>query len=618
MTDLQNLSFPLEYYCDEVREGFFVSEAMKRFWAAQLVVLAEIDKICKKHNINWYADSGTLLGAVRHKGYIPWDDDLDIAMFRDDYNKFLTYAREELPKGYLILSSSDGKTDNPFGRIVNGKEVRYQADHLSKFCGCPFLVGVDIFQFDKIYRDIKKEEDRMKRGHLVLSTICGIRDHLITDDELEEQIKKIEEINNITIDKSDTTRSLIKLFERIAQESNGDRSNEIAIMDTWIGENKGLHFRSNYDKCIELTFETTVLRAPYKYREVLKGSFGDDYMTPIRGGAAHGYPLYREQENEYRKCAGMDPGRYYFIKDSFVPKGDKVSFLTKQKEMLMSLQAAHNNILDIVAIHGIEAAIPFLETCQKAAVAIGNIIEGKYGEGTGAVTALEKYCEAVHEASVGWNDDSKNKMDDALKAAEEQIDELGRTSPKEILFMLCRASWWDSIKDVYNKAAGNEDNHVSVMPVPFSFLDNIGNIVDIHTELEAFEKIPELEGRITNLADYNIEGKHPDVIVIQFPYDECSRILVIPEQVYSDKLSEYTDKMVFVPFLEPDAPESTEDVAYAAMQELVEQPAVFNADRILIGSEKLREYYVKKLVDMTDESLKEYWDNRIGLKSEEL
>ena len=120
------------------------------------------------------------------------------------------------------------------------------------------------------------------------------------------------------------------------------------------------------------------------------------------------------------------------------------------------------------------------------------------------------------------------------------------------------------------------------------------------------------------MSSYNIERKHPDVIVIQFPYDGCSGILAIPEQLFSNKLSEYTDKLVFLPFLEPDAPESTEDIAYAAMQELVEQPAVFNADRILIGSEKLREYYVKKLVDMTDESLRDYWDKRIGLKNEAL
>lgn len=66
----------IKYLEAEEREGFFVSSMMKRYWAAQLKVLAEIDRVCKKHDIKWFADCGTLLGAVRHGGFIPWDDAL--------------------------------------------------------------------------------------------------------------------------------------------------------------------------------------------------------------------------------------------------------------------------------------------------------------------------------------------------------------------------------------------------------------------------------------------------------------------------------------------------------------------------------------------------------------
>ena len=78
------LEFPREYFIDEVRDGFYVNGLMKRCWAAQLEALNDIAGVCEKYQIRWYADFGTLLGAVRHGGFVPWDDDIDICMFRED------------------------------------------------------------------------------------------------------------------------------------------------------------------------------------------------------------------------------------------------------------------------------------------------------------------------------------------------------------------------------------------------------------------------------------------------------------------------------------------------------------------------------------------------------
>ena len=91
-------------YAGEYREGFFVEEKMKRAWAAEMEVLKEIDRICNAHGIQYFADSGTLLGAVRHKGFIPWDDDIDIAMKREDYQKFLAVAPKELPERWRLCN----------------------------------------------------------------------------------------------------------------------------------------------------------------------------------------------------------------------------------------------------------------------------------------------------------------------------------------------------------------------------------------------------------------------------------------------------------------------------------------------------------------------------------
>ena len=81
--------FKEEYFLEENRDGFLVSQDMKRAWAAQLEVLEEVKRVCAILDIKFYADWGTLLGAVRHHGFIPWDDDMDIAMLRIDYMRFL-------------------------------------------------------------------------------------------------------------------------------------------------------------------------------------------------------------------------------------------------------------------------------------------------------------------------------------------------------------------------------------------------------------------------------------------------------------------------------------------------------------------------------------------------
>ena len=80
--------------------------------------LLDVDRICKKHNIKYFLGGGTLLGAIRHHGFIPWDDDADIMMLREDYNRFLSVAADELPDSlFLQTSDTDKYCHYPFAKI---------------------------------------------------------------------------------------------------------------------------------------------------------------------------------------------------------------------------------------------------------------------------------------------------------------------------------------------------------------------------------------------------------------------------------------------------------------------------------------------------------------------
>ena len=80
---------------EEVRRGYTISVEMKKVWKVQMDLLKKLLDVCEKHHLKIWAEGGTLLGTVRDHGYIPWDDDIDMAMLRDDYDKLVAIAPNE-------------------------------------------------------------------------------------------------------------------------------------------------------------------------------------------------------------------------------------------------------------------------------------------------------------------------------------------------------------------------------------------------------------------------------------------------------------------------------------------------------------------------------------------
>jgi len=90
-------------------EPMIAPEILRKAQLIMLDMLIEFDAICKKHQLRYWLDSGTLLGAVRHQGFIPWDDDIDLSMPVEDYNEFLSVANSELSKEIFLQTSQTDK-----------------------------------------------------------------------------------------------------------------------------------------------------------------------------------------------------------------------------------------------------------------------------------------------------------------------------------------------------------------------------------------------------------------------------------------------------------------------------------------------------------------------------
>lgn len=105
------LQIPSDFYKEEIRCDYVVTEKLKKIWAIEIDLLNELLRVCKKHNIKIIVYAGTLLGAIRHKGMIPWDDDIDVALTRPEYEKLCNVAQDEFKHPYFFQNA---KTDKKF------------------------------------------------------------------------------------------------------------------------------------------------------------------------------------------------------------------------------------------------------------------------------------------------------------------------------------------------------------------------------------------------------------------------------------------------------------------------------------------------------------------------
>lgn len=300
--------FQESYFKGEEREGFYVKSMMKRAWAAQLEVLQRVDDICQRHNIQYFADWGTLLGAIRHKGYIPWDDDLDIAMKRVDYMRFINIASKELPQEYAILSPiefGDWKDWNQgMSRIVNSTTTPVRGENLRQHHGFPYVAGIDIFPLD--YLPIDKEEEKLQLYMFRMIYALGRNWNGLglSEEEKMESLKEIEVLCDIKFtDDKPYREQLILLSDRIASMywDTGAEAKEIAVMGELVNKDTFRLPVSYYETAIRVPFENTTIPIPIEYEKVLVTYYGEDWRIPIRGTASHEYPYYKRQQDELFK-----------------------------------------------------------------------------------------------------------------------------------------------------------------------------------------------------------------------------------------------------------------------------------------------------------------------------
>lgn len=276
-----NIDLPENFLDEEIRCGYTVTKEQKELWAVELDLLVQVQKICEKHDIKYFAYAGTLLGAVRHKGYIPWDDDIDIMMTRENYIKFCKFAEKELKYPYFLQTEkTDPSSILGLAKIRNSKTTGILKAHKNRNFKFNQGIFIDIFPLDNIP---DREEDfyKLKKNLMKLYSKFHIfRNRFHCDLNENSVIKKL-------LSKIPVKNFYYFKYEKECQKYNKIQTIKFAEIfhnpkTTAVFERR--LFESGE---IELDFEFLKIPVPSKYNEVLTVHFGN-WKEYVIGTSEHG------------------------------------------------------------------------------------------------------------------------------------------------------------------------------------------------------------------------------------------------------------------------------------------------------------------------------------------
>lgn len=317
------LEFQEGFFEQEVRDGFYLDVTIKTLWASEMELLNKIAEVCAKYDLKWYAAYGTLLGAIRHEGFVPWDDDMDIWMMRKDYNKLMKVLQNELPEDYHVRSPQTETGYDQFHTCVNnGSGISIAKSWLEANHNCPFTVGIDIFPLDYLPRN-KKDRELQKSIFILVGRVAQVaknihrgdfdkEDATMTKEEAIAQIKEgleylkknykfsldMKWIENEEWDK--VASEVWKWGNYVASMYEEDESDYIVEYLDWARWELKKFPKTWFKEIYSASFEGFMLPIPSGYDCLLKLIYGE-YMHFIPKLGCHEYPFYARQLRQLRE-----------------------------------------------------------------------------------------------------------------------------------------------------------------------------------------------------------------------------------------------------------------------------------------------------------------------------
>lgn len=254
------------------------------------------------------------------------------------------------------------------------------------------------------------------------------------------------------------------------------------------------------------------------------------------------------------------------------------------------LPQAHSEIIKGMSAGNRILQLDLLEECYKGALSMEELVRKTEGEGNEVISTLEDYCKLIFNIHKQVCDDEKLNAANIEKVLNKAYLRLSNSIQnhiivkKEVLFLPYKASMWDSLESIWMAAKDDPLFDTYVVPIPYFDKESDNELGQMHYEGDKYpEYVP-----ITDYEKYDIETRRPDIIFIHNPYDNLNSVTSIHPDYYSEKIFQYTDKLVYVPYF----------VAEMGIPEhLLLLPGPIYSTYVIVNSEEEKAAYIERFED---------------------
>ena len=271
------MQYDVDFIKPEWKSDYYVSEKTKKVWWIQIQILQDFGKWCDERNLRWFVYGGALIGAVRHKGFIPWDDDIDVCMPREDYNKMLDLWRTEgLEEPYFLQNTLTDVDCYQFWTSIRRSDTTgNRISLMSKRCNNG--IAIDVMPFDGCESNIYVYQ--MRRMPLkILSTICNTYVNEFNMSLPAKILRKFLRLTHIDY------KSIYKWIEGQNSKHTWNRHDYVTLTLVSNPDMKSIEervwFKEDFSYPVYLDFEFIKIPVPCGYKRILSMQYHDYMKLP--------------------------------------------------------------------------------------------------------------------------------------------------------------------------------------------------------------------------------------------------------------------------------------------------------------------------------------------------